>query len=129
MSVINQKITPILILAILVVSVFGFFGMSHDGKSCDPFASDSTCPPTEVAMASHHLFYYSNLTIAILSPAVTAAFSMLLLLVVAFVFTRYVALKQKMFLLRLYARGDSTSSSQYRKIMRWLSLFENSPAL
>ncbi len=67
--------------------------------------------------------------LAIISPTTASVISILLLLVVAFVFTRYALLNQALALSKLYTRENSKSSlSQRRKIMRWLALFENSPA-
>ena len=123
-------IIPIMAVSLLLASIFGFAGMNHINMNCDPGSSTSTCPPSQIGMAFHHISSYGNFLTAIISPTTASVISVLLLLVAAFVFARYVLLNQVLSLSRLYSREDTESSlSQYRKLTRWLALFENSPAV
>ncbi|MEK9177974.1 MAG: hypothetical protein AAB777_02525 [Patescibacteria group bacterium] len=125
-----MKLTAtILVLGLLTVSIFGFTAMDNAGMNCDPSSPDSTCPPSQIGMAFHHISFYGNFMLAIISPTTASVISILLLLVAAFVFARYILPNQALALSKLYTRENPESSlSQHRKITRWLALFENSPA-
>ena len=124
-------IVLIIAIGLLTASIFGFAGMNHTGNmSCDPGAPNSTCPPSQISMAFHHLSSYGNFIQAIISPTTASVLTMILFLALAFVFIRYTKLNQPSLFSRLLFRENFESSlSQYRKITRWLSLFENSPAV
>lgn len=123
-----KKVAPILILAVLVASIFGFARMTHTNMNCNPSSPTSICPPSKIGMVFHHLSTYGNFIQAIISPLTKTAFSIILFLILAFIFIRYVLLNQIVALSRIYSRGNF-KSSQDRKITCWLSLLENSPAV
>lgn len=121
---------PIIAVGLLLASIFGFADMNHVNMNCDPGSPTSICPPSQIGMAFHHLSFYGNFMSAIISPTTTSFISILLLIAVAFVFTRYALLNQVISLSRLYSREDTESLlSQRIKLTRWLALFENSPAV
>jgi uncharacterized protein YacL len=125
-------VTLLIAIGLITTSIFGFAVMNHTGNmNCDPVASNSTCPPSQIGMVVHHLLSYENLLQAIVSPTTTTVLATILLIVVlAYIFTQYTLTNQDILLSRLYSRENFESSlSQYRKITRWLSLFENSPAV
>ena len=120
-------ITTILVLGLLTVSIFGFVVMDNAGMNCDPSAPNSICPPSQIGMAFHHISSYGSFMMATISPTTKTTFSMVLLLIVAVISIQYILLNQILTSSRLYSR-KKIESSQSKKIIHWLSLFENSPS-
>ena len=128
----SNKISLVLIVAVLVASIFGFASMTHTNmKNCDPASSTSDCPPSQIGMALHHIAAYGGFMQAFVSPVATTIISLILLAMAAiYIFTRRLLLDQDLSFVRIRSRIDSESFlSQLRKISHWLSMFENSPSI
>ncbi|HEY4504081.1 MAG TPA: hypothetical protein VJJ28_03165 [Candidatus Paceibacterota bacterium] len=121
----------ILALGIFFASVFSFASMNYINMNCDPGLPNSTCPPSKIGMAFHHISSYNNLIQAVVPPPETGVvLATILFLSLAFVLILNTVSKLALTVSSVQSGEYGESPlSQYRKITRWLSLFENSPAV
>lgn len=135
-----MKLTPkstivvLTLLSFLAIALFGFSLMmsDQDGRMTDdcPLStlSQSACPQDIVAVVSHHLSaYYTFLNILVGTGLMNLIAILLFVVCVMLVIrTRPPSLKLPVYS-RLRPRSLFTSPLE-RKIIHWLSLFENSPS-
>lgn len=130
----KKIITPLVLASFLTVAFFGFVAMSYgpDGRmqgDC-PFSATgaSLCPQNAPSGAIHHLSAYQSFISVPMNSGITALIIALLIVVcVALVFSFHPFLYKS--LIRVgYFYDSPPISSRIRKIMRWLSLLENSPS-
>ena len=134
----SQKIISSLVLApFLTIVLFSFAFMTHglDGQMSGdcPFSSGgmgvSLCPQDTLALAIHHISVYNAfLNVPVGTGLIAIIISMIFAVGVLFViFIRPPFLGPPAFARVLY--HSLLSASRDRKIIAWLSLFENSPSL
>lgn len=135
MSLLFKKIISSLILvAFLSLTFFSFVIMMHgqDGRmqgDC-PFSAVGTslCPQDTLAVVSHHISAYQSFFNIPLSPNITVSI-LLLLLVTSAIFILLISsplLGSSVFV--GYVSNFLPVFPNTRKIIRWLSLLENSPS-
>ncbi len=122
------------LVSFMMLVFLGLTAMTHEQNGrmqggC-PFSAfgASLCPQDTFAVVFHKMFAYQSLfSIPTQFGAVISIISFLFVLLVAFTLVRVRLLESsKSF---EYSRAISPSVASYRKITRWLSLFENSPSL
>lgn len=121
----------LLLLGILAVGGFGFLGMNsamdHDGGCIASLVNVATCPLQGIMSAMYHLETYASFSQAVLtSPLILLAFALLVLLVFAGLHAYIPIPIPARVTLRVHRE---TSALQRRKLIDWLSLFENSPSV
>ncbi len=135
MPLVFKKIVASLVLTSFLAVIFLSFPMmmgAADGSMPEgcPFSATgvSLCPTDTVAMAAHHISVYQSFLMVTLHSEMALLLASLLLLAIAFLaffirpqlFTRPI--------LAGIAFDSPPAEAGERKIMRWLSLFENSPS-
>lgn len=129
-------IALIVILGIIGIGIFGFFIMNHDmnhssGNCVASIINNTVCPSDAISAILHHITAYEIFSQAIVNSTSFVIIATLLLLAIV------VMLMVKMFLLTplilfsefLVWRRDEHSATNQRKLIRWLSLLKNSPAI
>lgn len=122
-----------MLTSFLAVSFFGFTIMAHDVdgnmRTDCPFSSTKgspLCPENATDMVVHHISAYQSL----LNVPVDFGAAALLLALFAVALVFFVALYLLVSTIRARSLYESPPSFSYKSdLMRWLSLFENSPAL
>lgn len=136
MPILFKKITAALVLASFVTIVFfSFIIMMHapgaHGQNGCPFSTGvSFCPQDAVALVTHHISAYQSFlnatipsgTMTLLASLLLAAFAFAILYLGSFLFA------PPSLALAGITDGSPPVVSGDRKIIRWLSLFENSPS-
>ena len=130
-----HKITDALVLAVFLATVFfGFATMMYehggDMQSDCLFSvmGASLCPQNIIAGAIHHISEYQSFLATLAgSGAMALLLAFLIILYPALRFAEGLPLYRPP-VSRTYSYRFSTRPSIDRKIVRWLSLFENSPA-
>ena len=137
MSPVFKKIIASLVLASFLMVLFfslGFMIHRPDGtmEGTCPLSSpseESLCSQNTIFSALHHISAYQSLLNVQVSSSMTLGLISLLFLAIFFV----ISLRDFNLLNRLlyFNRFDDTPSALpgTRKIIRWLSLFENSPSI
>jgi hypothetical protein len=132
----KKIITALTLTSFLMVVFFSLTFMMHgsDGRmtgTC-PLSSpaeESICSQNTILSAIHHISAYQSLLNTQVGSSITLGLISLLLLALAFV----ISLKDFNLLNRLLYFNHLSNSppplSGTRKIIRWLSLFENSPSI
>lgn len=125
---------PLILAAFVLIALFGFAAMAHnpDGRMSGdcPFSvmGESLCPQNNLAVAIHHISAsHSFLNVPVSFGLMVSLIAFLLTIAAIFAFSSSLPL----FSLPALASGCSDSPPVYsrdRKIIRWLSLFENSPS-
>ena len=122
------------LVSFMMLVFLGLTAMTHEQNGqmqggC-PFSTfgASLCPQDTFAVVFHQIFAYQSLfSIPTQFGAAISIISLLSVLFVAFALVRARSLESsKSF---EYIRVVSPSVASYRKITRWLSLFENSPSV
>src|ERR1035437_4382211 len=80
-----KYIVIIITISLLSASIFGFAGVNHINMNCDPAAPNSTCPPSQIGIALHHISIYSSYTQAVIPSEAGTIMAVILLLSVAFI--------------------------------------------
>lgn len=127
----KQIIVPMVLVSLLAAALFGFVIMVSmpDGQMAGdcPFsvAGSSLCPQNIVNMVIHHISaYHSFFNITIDSSLIAAITSL-------FLMAGFLISLPSLFgppPLSLYRRNNLSLTTLSPKLVRWLSLFENSPA-
>ena len=129
---ITKFLALLLLTSILVIGVFGFATMNHSighSASCVASAVDSThCPQNIVAMTVHHIQAYLTFFSAI--PVSPILVLMLLLTLLLSARSLFVPIKYKFDDpdRKIIYKKSEAKPLALRKLIRWLSLFENSPS-
>ncbi len=129
----KQIIVLLVLVSFLVVVSLGFSTMTHrsDGNiqgDCPFSLSTSLCFQNTLPAIFHHISaYQSFINIPIQSNIMIPSFYILLIMSIIFIFL------MDYFLLKLfeyirYIRGSPPNILSSKKIIRWLSLLENSPS-
>lgn len=128
----SKILTAFLLLSFLTMTFFGFMAMS-EGKmeSGCPFSVTGTslCQQDPLSMAIHHISAYGSF----ISVQVTSGTSALLAILLLIASSLLVPIMLAAFVLKPPVRGRQTyrsppPSARTGSILRWLSLFENSPS-
>ncbi|MFA6536732.1 MAG: hypothetical protein WC250_02395 [Candidatus Paceibacterota bacterium] len=136
-SIKSQKVLSILVLiAFMAVAVLSFSVMMHQGvgeggNGC-LFATGevSLCPQNALALVAHHISAYLAFINVPVGSSLFSVFAFLFaLLVLALLIIRQATIfsSPNLVLARSFADCPPRVAAQ-RKIIRWLSLLENSPA-
>ena len=128
----TKFLSLLLLISILVIGVFGFATMNRDiehSAGCVASAVDSTpCPQNIVAMTVHHIQAYLTFFSAI--PVSPILVLMLLLTLLLSARSLFVPIKYKFDDpdRKIIYKKSEAKPLALRKLIRWLSLFENSPS-
>lgn len=123
-----KRISIILAMALLVTGFFGFTAMNHDG-GCAFAPGGGDCPQMAVAMIARHMDAYSQFF-----STARAADLLALLIAAAFLpaafgrASRALQASPPRSAYRL-VRERRVISGRNPSVIRWLSLFENSPSV
>lgn len=121
------------LVAIIVVGVFGFAGMSHDMSHGDSGCIASVmngsvvCPQDVFSSALYHIAAYKDLSQAAMTSSLLSVVILLLLAALAIAEKRYpipIAPSSQYLLLR----RDELSVPRREKFLRWLAFFQHSPS-
>ncbi|OHA17831.1 MAG: hypothetical protein A2836_03190 [Candidatus Taylorbacteria bacterium RIFCSPHIGHO2_01_FULL_45_63] len=131
---ITKYLIALLLISVIGVGVFGFASMNHTSShdtGCVTSVMEIPCPENSIAMLAHHIQAYVSFFSVIL--ATPFAFFTALFLAL-FLYAKTLFYKQ-----RAYQNFDYGSKVTcpirglavfpLKEIIRWLSLFENSPSL
>ncbi len=125
---------PFVLLAFLTLALFSFASMSYgsDGRmqgDC-PFSAMGTslCPPSTLPGALHHLSAYQSFLNVPVDSALTALIIALLLITFGIFAYRIQPRIPDPPVHGAYRNHDPPVSVHTWKLVRWLSLLENSPA-
>ena len=133
MPFMSKKITtPLVLMSFLTMTLLSFASMTYgsDGRmqgDC-PFSNMGTslCPPSALPGAVHHISAYQSFVSVPVNFGMTMLMiSLLIIASIALIFSFH----PHLYKVPLFVPYNPTpSTSQDRKIKRWLSLFENSPS-
>lgn len=130
-KLILKALSFLVLAAVLIVAFGGFAGMMHQfGENMGncPFSlEESLCPQDSLAVVVHQVSFYRAFFAATLKVGllIVAALLIVTLFVLGRNFYNEVVFRPQFAFCR---RSNRPPPSQY-KIVRWLSLFENSPSL
>jgi len=133
----KHLLTLILLISFVGIAIFGFslfaHGMDSSGNNCITSPIDGTdCPTSIAAMTLHHISSLQTLLTSV-TPSLSnwlslLAFVLLVSVSVFLLFKNLLFPKPELLRKRLRDLEVSLFCSK-QKIISWLSLFENSPAL
>lgn len=129
----KQMAGALMLVSFMMLVVFGLTAMTHERggqmQGGCPFSvfGASLCPQNMLAVALHQISsYQALLSVPAHFAATTLAFFVFFALCVALVCGA--AYARSTLRPRAFIGGAPPSAASYRKITRWLSLFENSPS-
>ena len=128
----TKLLSLLLLTSILAIGIFGFASMSHnDGHSTGCVAStiDNTqCPENIVEMSVHHIQAYLTFFSVILTTPILLSILILVFLMLVGFSAKLAGFQYAGVDRRLIRKKLEIKVSILRKLIRWLSLFENSPS-